>query len=357
MRLLILVSAATLCVVAASNRNPLAKTAHGTLEGTLTTDSEIRVFRGIPFAQPPVGQLRWKAPRSPPNWSGVRQAAKFGPRCMQHALFGDMNFRSDGMSEDCLYLNVWTPAKAAREKLPVLVYFFGGGFMAGDGSEPRYDGESMARKGIVAVTVSYRLGVYGFPTARPSMMSPVSGAVPHAIRLQRVPRRVRRRTLPRMSIRRVAQPSLDEYRALYRLAGEPWLWFSRLRMSDADLAAAIHHPAVDVFFLEQAGQPQELLELDRREFPEIELAYFGLAPSLIGQGAGRYLMAHAIAEAWRRQPSRFWVHTCTLDHPRAVEFYLKSGFQAYQRRVEIADDPRLAGQAALAALPSHPVIR
>ena len=167
MRFILLVSAATLfaptlCVVAASNPNPLAKTANGTLEGTLTADSAIRVFRGIPFAQPPVGPLRWKAPQPPANWSGVRQAAKFGPRCMQHAIFGDMNFRSDGMSEDCLYLNVWTPAKSAREKLPVLVYFFGGGFVAGDGSEPRYDGESMARKGIVAVSVSYRLGVYGF---------------------------------------------------------------------------------------------------------------------------------------------------------------------------------------------------
>lgn len=81
---------------------------------------------------------------------------------MQRAIFGDMNFRSDGMSEDCLYLNVWTPAKTGREKLPVLVYFFGGGFMAGDGSEPRYDGASMAAKGIVAITISYRLGVFGF---------------------------------------------------------------------------------------------------------------------------------------------------------------------------------------------------
>jgi len=81
---------------------------------------------------------------------------------MQLSLFGDMNFRSDGMSEDCLYLNVWTPAKSATDKLPVLVYFYGGGFMAGDGSEPRYDGESMARRGIVAITVNYRLSVFGF---------------------------------------------------------------------------------------------------------------------------------------------------------------------------------------------------
>ncbi len=85
------------------------------------------------------------------NWAGVRKAIKFGPRAMQLPLFGDMNFRSNGMSEDCLYLNVWTPAKKGNEQLPVLVYFYGGGFVAGDGSEPRYEGESrIARKGMVA---------------------------------------------------------------------------------------------------------------------------------------------------------------------------------------------------------------
>ncbi len=137
------------------------KTANGTLEG-VAESSGIRSFKGVPFGAPPVGDLRWKPPQPVANWSDVRQADKFGPRCMQRALFGDMNFRSNGMSEDCLYLNVWTPAKTGREKLPVLVYFFGGGFMAGDGSEPRYDGESMARKGIVAISVNYRLGVFGF---------------------------------------------------------------------------------------------------------------------------------------------------------------------------------------------------
>lgn len=86
----------------------------------------------------------------------MRKADKFGPRAMQRPLFCDMGFRSDGMSEDCLYLNVWTPARSAAARLPVLVYFYGGGLMAGDGSEPRYDGESMARKGMVAVTVNYR---------------------------------------------------------------------------------------------------------------------------------------------------------------------------------------------------------
>lgn len=138
------------------------KTSNGTVEGTGTQRSKVRMFKGIPFAQPPVGELRWKSPQPVKNWEGVRQAVQFGPRCMQHPVFGDMNFRSNGMSEDCLYLNVWTPARKGNEGLPVLVYFYGGGFVAGDGSEPRYDGESMAAKGIVSVTVNYRLGIFGF---------------------------------------------------------------------------------------------------------------------------------------------------------------------------------------------------
>ncbi len=122
----------------------------------------LREFKGIPYAAPPVGPLRWRAPQPAAHWRGVRTTQHFGPRCMQRAVFSDMVFRSDGMSENCLYLNVWTPAHAAGARLPVLVYFYGGGFIAGDGSEPRYDGASLAAKGIVTVTVNYRLGVFGF---------------------------------------------------------------------------------------------------------------------------------------------------------------------------------------------------
>ena len=136
------------------------KIANGSLEGT-TEKSGVRSFKGIPFGAPATGENRWKPPQAVQNWSGVRKADKFGARCMQRNVFGDMNFRANGMSEDCLFLNVWTSAKSGQ-KLPVLVYFYGGGFIAGDGSEPRYDGESMATKGIVAVTVNYRLGVFGF---------------------------------------------------------------------------------------------------------------------------------------------------------------------------------------------------
>ena len=138
------------------------KTANGIVEGSTEKGSGVRAFKGVPFASPPVGDLRWQAPQPVKDWQGVRKTDQFGPRCMQRAVFGDMGFRSNGMSEDCLYLNVWTPAKSGKERLPVLVYFYGGGFVAGDGSEARYDGESMARKGIVSLTVNYRLGVFGF---------------------------------------------------------------------------------------------------------------------------------------------------------------------------------------------------
>ena len=137
------------------------QTASGRLAGA-TLPSGVHRFSGIPYAAPPVGPRRWQAPQPAPKWTNVRPATEFGPRAMQLPLFGDMNFRSQGVSEDCLYLNVWTGAKSAQERRPVLVYFYGGGFVAGDGSEPRYDGESLAKQGIVTVTVNYRLGVFGF---------------------------------------------------------------------------------------------------------------------------------------------------------------------------------------------------
>jgi len=138
------------------------KIANGVIEGLYDTKSSLQLYLGIPFAKPPVGNLRWKAPQPLDNWSEVRSAKAFGPRAVQTIVWGDMNSRSNGISEDCLYLNVWTPAKKNTTGLPVLVYFFGGGFVAGDGSEPRYDGAAMAKKGIVVVTVNYRLGLFGF---------------------------------------------------------------------------------------------------------------------------------------------------------------------------------------------------
>ncbi|HKG14667.1 MAG TPA: carboxylesterase family protein [Pyrinomonadaceae bacterium] len=164
-RLTLLAAAATLSAATAAAgafAPDRVKTADGVVVGVGRRGSGVRAFKGVPFAEAPTGELRWKEPRPVKSWKGVRAATKFGPRCMQAPIFGDMNFRSGGMSEDCLYLNVWTPARSGREKLPVLVYFYGGGFVAGSGDEPRYDGASMAAKGIVAVTVNYRLGVFGF---------------------------------------------------------------------------------------------------------------------------------------------------------------------------------------------------
>ena len=134
----------------------------GKIEGLYSTKSGLQLYLGIPYAKPPIGSLRWKAPQPVDKWVGVKETKKFGPRPVQAIVFGDMNSRSDGISEDCLYLNIWTPAKRNTTGLPVLVYFYGGGFVAGDGSEPRYDGESMAKKGIVVVTVNYRLNIFGF---------------------------------------------------------------------------------------------------------------------------------------------------------------------------------------------------
>ena len=141
------------------------KTESGVVEGVGAASPGVRVFRGIPFAAPPEGALRWKAPQPAKHWKGVRKAAEFGPRCMQAPIYSDMIFRDRAdkpMSEDCLYLNVWTPAKSAKDGLAVMVWFYGGGFQAGSSSEPRYDGENFATKGIIVVSVNYRLGVFGF---------------------------------------------------------------------------------------------------------------------------------------------------------------------------------------------------
>lgn len=139
---------------------PQVQTVNGTLEGIEC--SGVKVFKGVPFAAPPVGQLRWKAPQPVEKWDGVRKATEFGPNPMQQPVFGDMMFATKEMSEDCLYLNIWTPSKTWNEKLPVFIYFNGGGLMAGSGSEPRYAGMTFARNGIVAVTANYREGIFGF---------------------------------------------------------------------------------------------------------------------------------------------------------------------------------------------------
>ena len=151
---------ATTYITAAAQTAPQVQTVNGILEGI--DCSGVKVFKGVPFAAPPVGNLRWKAPQPVEKWEGVRQAKDFGPNPMQENLFGDMMFGTKEMSEDCLYLNIWTPSKTWNEKLPVFIYFNGGGLMAGSGSEPRYAGMTLARNGIIAITANYREGIFGF---------------------------------------------------------------------------------------------------------------------------------------------------------------------------------------------------
>lgn len=142
------------------------KVTGGLISGTQQGD--IRVFKGIPFAAPPVGNLRWKAPQPVVPWSGVRQCVAFGPSPMQGAPvpFGPWSAEylipKEPISEDCLYLNVWSGAKSANEKRPVLVWIYGGGFNSGGAGCAIYDGEATARKGIVFVSINYRVGPFGF---------------------------------------------------------------------------------------------------------------------------------------------------------------------------------------------------
>ncbi|MFB0872927.1 MULTISPECIES: GNAT family N-acetyltransferase [unclassified Sphingobium] len=152
-------------------------------------------------------------------------------------------------------------------------------------------------------------------------------------------------------------PDLAAYRTLFRRVGEPWLWFSRLVMADDALAAILQDPAVEVYAVtDPRGTELGLLELDFRALPDCELSFFGLVPELTGKGLGRWLMAQAKALAWRKGVERFWVHTCTLDSPAAIGFYVKSGFVPFAREVETFADPRLAGILPRDAAPHAPVL-
>jgi para-nitrobenzyl esterase len=138
-------------------RKSPVQTQSGLVSGVAGTDATITVFKGIPYAEPPVGNLRWAAPRPPRSWQGVRQADHFSDACTQK--FPKLD---SAKTEDCLYLNIWTPARSASDALPVIVWIHGGGFRVGSGREPLFDGEDLAKKGLVVVTLNYRLGVLGF---------------------------------------------------------------------------------------------------------------------------------------------------------------------------------------------------
>ena len=148
-RVLLAILAGGIC---STQTQPQVKVEDGLLQGA--SENGLSVYRGIPFAAPPVGDLRWRPPRPAAKWQGLKPADKFGPRCYQ----GGRGAPGVETSEDCLYLNVWSPARSARDRVPVLVWMYGGGFSAGATSEPNYSGENLAKKGVVLVSIAYRVG-------------------------------------------------------------------------------------------------------------------------------------------------------------------------------------------------------
>ena len=160
-----------------------------------------------------------------------------------------------------------------------------------------------------------------------------------------------------LRLRHWPTPDFTRYRALFRRVGTPWLWYSRLVMADAALAGIVHDPGVEVYAaVDRAGIEIGMLELDLRRAGECELSYVGLVPELAGQGHGRWLMAEALARAWRPDIARVWLHTCTLDHPHALGFYRAQGFTAVRRTLETFGDPRVLGLLPADAAPHVPML-
>jgi GNAT superfamily N-acetyltransferase len=175
------------------------------------------------------------------------------------------------------------------------------------------------------------------------------------LEMKQPPRRPPAPAAKEWSLQRIDE-DLNRYRTLFRRIGEPWLWFSRALMSDEELAAILNDPKTEAYALTDGKGDIGLMELDFRNEGEVELAFFGLVPETIGQGAGRFLMNEAVQRAFAAPINRFFVHTCTLDHPGALTFYMRSGFTPYRRAIEIADDPRLQGLMPREAAPQIPVI-
>jgi GNAT superfamily N-acetyltransferase len=159
-----------------------------------------------------------------------------------------------------------------------------------------------------------------------------------------------------LSLQRLEVPDPDRYRALFRLVGAPWLWFSRLLLDDAKLTAIIHQPQIELYVVRHQDRDAGIVELDRREPGQCELAFIGLVPELAGQGHGRWLLAEALRLAWREGITRVHVHTCSLDHPAALSAYRRAGFTAYKRGIERFPDPRLLGVLPLDCAPQVPVV-
>jgi GNAT superfamily N-acetyltransferase len=158
-------------------------------------------------------------------------------------------------------------------------------------------------------------------------------------------------------LRQEQNPALDWYRTLFRRAGAQWLWFSRLEMKDDQLAAVLNSPNIEFFVAEFNGSGIGIAELDRSQPPDVEITSFALFSEAIGKGLGRALMTRVLERAWSRSPARVWLHTCNLDAPAALTFYVKCGFRPYKRAIEVADDPRLRGILPEDTAPQVPIIR
>ncbi len=161
---------------------------------------------------------------------------------------------------------------------------------------------------------------------------------------------------PECTLERITERETARYRTLFRRVGEQYLWFSRLALSDEQLAQTIRDPRAEIHAVRLAGRDEGLLELDFREPGECELLFFGITDALLGKGMGRWLMNRAIEMAWSRPIERFWLHTCTFDHPGALQFYIRSGFRPYKRQIEYSDDPRLTGLLPRNAAPQIPLL-
>ncbi|WP_348536459.1 GNAT family N-acetyltransferase [Labrys miyagiensis] len=197
------------------------------------------------------------------------------------------------------------------------------------------------------------------PTLSPGYASVPAGMLANVVtclemREKPRPRAARPMEQP-LTLTRMEEPDIAAYRALFRAVGQDWLWCSRLLMADDKLRDILESPEVEVYTLSGTHRKLGLLELDFRQKGECELAFFGLVPEAIGQGAGRFLMDEALRRAWAKPIERLWVHTCTLDHPAAVDFYRRSGFQPYQFMVELQPDPRLTGHLPREAAPHVPL--
>ena len=152
-------------------------------------------------------------------------------------------------------------------------------------------------------------------------------------------------------LRKVNPRDIEGYREIYRAVGEDVMWFSRLIMADEELTGILGHPQVECYTLYHGEKAIGVLELNFRDLPNCELAFFGLIKGAIGTGIGHCLMNAALAKAWARPINRLWLHTCNLDHPNALRFYQKSGFKPYKLQIEMHDDPRLQGKMPRDASP------